>query len=185
MSSRYRARRVALQYLYQNDLQEIFGRRGQPVEGSNLAPSATGMIDVDRFFDHFEVPGRFRQFARQLIIAATEHKPVIDLAIQKLSRQWQMNRLGFIDRNILRLGIAEIFYLEDVPAAVSIDEAIRLAKEFGSAETSSFINGMLDACQKLEHAELEPAQSAEASSIPTKESASIDADLKSPRDFVN
>ncbi len=68
----------------------------------------------------------------------------IDSMIKKYVENWEIKRLAYIDRNILRLGCFELLFLEDIPPKVSINEAIELAKRFGDIQSPSFINGVLD-----------------------------------------
>ena len=73
---------------------------------------------------------------------------VIDEMIRKVSEHWRLERMPRVDRNILRLLVAEMLYLPDVPARVSINEAVELAKRFGAAESPAFVNGLLDSAIK-------------------------------------
>ena len=86
-----------------------------------------------------------REFASKLVEGVWRIKSDIDAEIQKTSHHWRMNRMAVIDRNVLRLGAYEISLdSEDVPRKVVINEAVELAKLFGSAESASFVNGILD-----------------------------------------
>ena len=85
-----------------------------------------------------------QQFARDLVAAATEKTAEIDAAITAASRNWRLERMSRVDRNILRLGACELIAFRDVPVKVVINEAVELAKRFGTAESSAFVNGVLD-----------------------------------------
>jgi N utilization substance protein B len=83
-------------------------------------------------------------FSESLVKGVLEHKASIDELIEKNSHHWKKERMSLIDRNILRLGVYELIYREDIPMTVTINEMIELAKEFGSEHSGSFINGILD-----------------------------------------
>jgi N utilization substance protein B len=83
-------------------------------------------------------------FARELAAAATEHAAKIDQLIATASKNWRIDRMSRVDRNILRLGACELVAFAGVPVKVVINEAVELAKRFGTAESSAFVNGVLD-----------------------------------------
>lgn len=87
-------------------------------------------------------------FARDLFNKTVENLKQLDAKIAAHIKNWDLDRLATIDKNILRLGLTELFYFPDIPEKVSIDEAIELAKTYGSAESGRFINGVLDALNK-------------------------------------
>ncbi len=91
-----------------------------------------------------EVDTAALQFARDLIAAAVERAPEIDELITGASKNWRIDRMSRVDRNILRLGACELLAFRDVPVKVVINEAVELAKRFGTAESSAFVNGVLD-----------------------------------------
>jgi N utilization substance protein B len=91
-----------------------------------------------------EVDGEAQSFARELIAAAVEHAKHIDEQIASASKNWRIERMSRVDRNILRLGACELIAFRDVPTKVVINEAVELAKRFGTAESSAFVNGVLD-----------------------------------------
>ncbi len=86
-----------------------------------------------------------RVFARLLTRGVLAEQPAIDEIITKYAHGWSLVRLAAIERNILRLALHEIISLPDVPASVSIDEAVELAKRYGSEESGKFVNGILGA----------------------------------------
>jgi len=86
-----------------------------------------------------------RPYLRTLLLTISRHLSEIDRKIQDALTNWRLERLAAIDRNILRLATAEIYYIEEVPPLVSIQEAISLAEKYGTAESARFINGVLDA----------------------------------------
>ncbi len=84
-----------------------------------------------------------RQFAYRLVNGILESKDRIDVVIQEYAPEWPLSQMAIIDRNILRIAIYEFAILEQTPIKVAINEAIELAKDFGSESTSRFINGVL------------------------------------------
>lgn len=74
-----------------------------------------------------------------------EKRSEVDAAIESRSINWRLNRMSLVDRNILRIAVYEMLFLADVPGKVAIDEAIELAKRFGSEDSRAFVNGILDA----------------------------------------
>ena len=89
-----------------------------------------------------------RRFAESLIESATSKREAIDRAITQVSRTWRLDRMARVDRNILRLAVAELLFFPDIPARVSINEAVELAKRYGAAESPAFVNGLLDSALK-------------------------------------
>jgi N utilization substance protein B len=101
--------------------------------------------------DDGELPGADvfdRGFAETLLRAATGNREKIDETISQISRTWRLDRMARVDRNVLRLAVAEILFLPEVPARVTINEAVELAKRYGAAESSAFVNGLLDSVIK-------------------------------------
>lgn len=91
-----------------------------------------------------------KKYVDQLADLILEHKSEIDKSIEESSDNWKINRMNKVDLAIVRIAIAELFYVEDIPTSVSINEAINLAKKFGADESSKFINGLLGkVAQKL------------------------------------
>jgi transcription antitermination protein NusB len=85
-----------------------------------------------------------QEFATKLVGAATERAKEVDELITTSSKNWRLERMSRVDRNILRLGACELLAFKDVPVKVVINEAVELAKRFGTAESSAFVNGVLD-----------------------------------------
>ncbi|MFP2930394.1 transcription antitermination factor NusB [Pyxidicoccus sp. 3LG] len=84
------------------------------------------------------------RFARELVEGVQAHREEIDQLIERHSHNWRLDRMSRIDRNVLRLGIFELKYRPDIPRKVSINEAVELGKNFGTEESSAFVNGLLD-----------------------------------------
>jgi len=125
---RTRSREIALQMLYMVDV------RG---------PEA--LDDLDAFLDREAMTEPdIAEFARTLVEGTQEHLTDIDTALTRAAQNWQLRRMAIVDRNILRMAVYEMVHLEEVPAKVSINEAIELGKRFSTAQSGSFINGILD-----------------------------------------
>jgi N utilization substance protein B len=85
-----------------------------------------------------------RDFANSLLLGVLDKLDEIDRELEVQTAHWRLDRLAAVDRNILRLAMYELIYHADTPHAVVIDEAIEVAKKFGAAESSKFVNGVLD-----------------------------------------
>ena len=88
-------------------------------------------------------------FARSLIDGVRQHRESLDRELEKTSRNWRLSRMASTDRNVLRLGAYELLHT-DAPGRVVINEAIELARRYGSDNSASFVNGMLDKLMKLQ-----------------------------------
>ena len=119
-------------------LQLLYARDGDPTTDLNVAANSW----VDEF--ELEVDTAAQDFARSLVAAAVERAQEIDELITSASKNWRIERMSRVDRNILRLGACELVAFRDVPVKVVINEAVELAKRFGTAESSAFVNGVLD-----------------------------------------
>jgi len=128
--TRRTGRAYALQLLYARD--------------GDLATDVAGA--AARWADELElgVDAAAQGFARELVAAATARAAEIDDLIVAASKNWRIERMSRVDRNILRLGVCELVAFRDVPVKVVINEAVELAKRFGTAESSAFVNGVLD-----------------------------------------
>jgi transcription antitermination factor NusB len=73
-----------------------------------------------------------------------EHREELDLKLQKYIRNWDMKRMAVVDRNVLRMAVYELFFREDIPPVVSLNEAIEIAKRFSTKDSGKFVNGILD-----------------------------------------
>lgn len=127
MGSRRKARECALQILYQMDL-----------SGSE-APQA-----LADYWQNFEHPRDVTEFATALVEGVGAHRDAIDVRIQASSRNWKLERMARVDRNILRLAVFELLHRGEIPKRVTLNEAIEMGKRFGSEDSSAFINGILD-----------------------------------------
>ncbi len=130
MTRRTRGREIALQVLYQ--LEQNPGQ-------------ATG--EVDRFIARRLREPKLCAFAHALVDGVLKHQVRIDALISEVAENWRLDRMAAIDRNILRLGAYELLYCDDVPTKVAINEALELAKRYSTAQSSRFVNGILDRLQ--------------------------------------
>ena len=85
-----------------------------------------------------------QRFARELVDGVLEHRSEIDERIKSVAENWDLARMAVVDRNVLRLGVYELVHRRDIPPKVTINEAIDLAKRYGTAESGTFVNGILD-----------------------------------------
>lgn len=131
-------RRCALQYLYQADLQDDWGNLAH-----NLALLRTQLRDLDDAPDEASFE-RAWEFAERLIRGVTGERQALDARIAASATNWTLPRMSVIDRNILRLASYELYYCRDVPDLTALDEGVELAKIFGHADSSRFVNGVLD-----------------------------------------
>jgi len=124
--SRSRCREWALQLLYQT---EYRGHR----QG-----------EVPRFWRHFGKGGQIPPYLVKLVEGVEVHQQELDTLIRQHSEHWRLERMAAVDRNLLRLALYELLHQPEVPAKVVINEAVELAKRYGSEESGSFVNGILD-----------------------------------------
>lgn len=103
---------------------------------------------AERVINQFwrETPGdpEGREYAERLVRGVAEGLEKVDGTIRKASTNWRIERMARVDRNVLRLGAWELGHIDDVPRAVILDESVELAKRFGSEDSASFVNGVLD-----------------------------------------
>ncbi|MBM3223579.1 MAG: transcription antitermination factor NusB [Candidatus Tectomicrobia bacterium] len=90
-----------------------------------------------------------RDFTTTLVTGVMEHRDEIDVFIQDCSTNWALERIGLVERNILRFAIYELCFLPDIPPNVTINEAVEVAKKYGTEDAPAFINGILD---RIKHA---------------------------------
>ncbi len=130
MSRRRRSREFAIQVLYQLEINQ------QTVQET-----------LTQFQKNYLPKGERDEFLERLVHGVLEHRKEIDRLIKQYSKNWQLDRMSLIDRNILRLAIFELMHCEDIPPKVTLNEAIELGKKFGSEESGRFVNGILDRIQ--------------------------------------
>jgi N utilization substance protein B len=126
MGTRHQARERALQILFQYD---IHGKPG---------------LWLDEFWKQVPEGDDTRPFAEQVVQGVLDHKKELDTLIGRYATNWTVARMPIVDRNILRAGLFELLWMDEVPAKVTMDESIELAKSFGDEQASKFVNGVLD-----------------------------------------
>jgi N utilization substance protein B len=127
MGTRRKGRELALQALYQME-----------VTGDD-SPAA-----LEFFLAHFEGSLGARDFARRLVSGVVGHRPEIDRLIAQSADHWRLTRMAKVDLMVLRMATYELLFCPDIPLNVSMDEAIEIGRRYGSADSSTFINGVLD-----------------------------------------
>jgi transcription antitermination protein NusB len=103
---------------------------------------------LDQLRAHFSPEDEKDDFAEQIVLGVLEHCSDLDQVIEQCSEHWRLDRMSLIDRNILRIATFELLYCTETPYKVVLNEAIDLGKRFGSDDSGSFINGILDRVQK-------------------------------------
>jgi N utilization substance protein B len=131
MGARRKARELALQMLFQHD----------------MSGNEPDMV-VDTFEDLQKSKPNTREFAVRIFRGTVDHLPEIDEMIQAQAENWRLSRMAVVDRNIIRMSVYEFMHEADTPKLVIIDEAVEIAKKFGTQKSSQFINGILDGILK-------------------------------------
>ena len=131
MGKRRVARELALKFLYQTEF------------NSNSPDS-----ELNSFCERANVSEEIQDFTQTLIKNIFIHKKEVDGLLKKISANWVPDRMAMIDKNILRLGICELLFDSTPPPKVVINEAVEIAKKFGTEESPDFINGILDKVYK-------------------------------------
>ncbi len=127
MRKRTKARECALQLLYKYD----------------MTNEALG--DLESFWASQDEAGdEVKDFTGKLVSGTIENLSQLDKKIASYATNWQLKRMAVVDRNVLRIGAYELMFLDDVPAKVSINEAVDLAKKYSGEESGKFVNGILD-----------------------------------------
>jgi N utilization substance protein B len=127
MGARHSGREAALQMLFQ-------------IEASGVSADEA----VATFWKSFEADPEGRDYANDAVRGVAGSLAALDEAIAQASTHWRVERMARVDRNVLRLGTWELMHMPDVPRAVVLDEAVELAKAFGTDESSAFVNGVLN-----------------------------------------
>lgn len=131
MSGRHEGRTLAVQFLFQRDIN-------------------TGDLEeaLAQFWVDNEVGKRVREFAESIIRGVELRRDELDRILQSCAEHWDVRRMGGVDRNVMRVALFEMLYRPDIPPAVSINEAVELAKELSSDESGRFVNGILDRARR-------------------------------------
>jgi N utilization substance protein B len=130
VSTRSKARKAALDFLYESDI------RNRPA--NEILESRVNELDYV-----------VREFTRELVLGVSEHRERIDEIIAMRAKGWDLDRMPVLDRNILRLGTFEILWSADVPVGVAMDEAVELAKTLSTDDSPSYVNGVLSAVAEI------------------------------------
>ncbi|MDD5561170.1 MAG: transcription antitermination factor NusB [Candidatus Omnitrophica bacterium] len=130
MRKRTKAREYVLQMLYQVDI-----TRGNWQDIMNSFWESGLQEDI---------PAELKEFSADLLKGVVEHMHEIDEKISKYAANWKLERMAFVDRNIMRLGCFELIFREDIPPKVTINEAVELAKKYSGSESGKFVNAILD-----------------------------------------
>lgn len=148
MGTRRRARELAMQALFYMDTQQ------------NGSPRM-----LERFCENFSLPQNVRPFFLQLVNGVLAAQPQIDSLIERYSKNWRVQRMSCVDRNVMRVAVFEMLFCPDIPPKVSINEAIDVAKKFGTEESGAFINGIVDRIRiALENGEIQSGMPIETAS---------------------
>lgn len=131
MSGRHDARTFAVQFLFQRDFNQ-----------GDLEPA---LVD---FWAERPCDDKVRQFAAELIHGVEAQRADLDARLQRYAENWDVRRMGAVDRNIMRMALFEMLHRKDIPPVVSINEAVDLAKELSSEESGRFVNGILDRARR-------------------------------------
>jgi N utilization substance protein B len=125
--SRSRCREWALQFLYQAEF------------SGDYQPEA-----VARFFSHFQEGEAPPAYLQELVAGVAAHREELDAFIVRYAEHWRLERMTVVDRNLLRLAVYELLYQPGIPPKVAINEAVAMAKRYGSEASGGFVNGILD-----------------------------------------
>jgi N utilization substance protein B len=128
MTTRREAREIALQALYQLD----------------VTGDADAQAGLALFWQHLQAGKDEDAFARELVDGVRGNRERIDALIAESAEHWRLPRLSRVDLSVLRLATYELMERHEIPASVTIDEAIEIARRFGSEDSPSFVNGVLD-----------------------------------------
>ncbi len=157
MGIRHEAREWALQFLFQSEfnrddsvdagLQLFWERQDEDLRaGPNAESGSARPTAPDK--PSFRQRQHGRQFAEELVRGVIAHHREIDPLIAQYAENWEIDRMGTVDRNAMRIAVYEMLFRDDIPPVVSINEAVELAKAYSSVESGKFVNGILDRIRK-------------------------------------
>ncbi len=133
MGTRRKAREAALQFLFQDDF---------PVDAELTLEGIEERFEL--FCGLYQVNRKARDYTLELLKLTLVNLTDVDELIRKCTKNWRLERISIADRNLLRLAVCEMLYCDDVPHQVAINEAVEIAKKYGSEESPGFVNGILD-----------------------------------------
>ena len=137
---RRQGRECALQFLYQSEFHLVDNDLPGGIEKAFAL-----------FSDHFRKGPKVRDYGRQLVLGVWEKREDIVALLRKYAKNWRLERMSRIDRNILKIALYELCFKEDIPPRVAINEALEIAKQYGDDESPAFINGILDSVRRATH----------------------------------
>ena len=144
MSNRHFCRIIAMQILYQSDFKSAFSLRYQEIKNQAQIIKKELETKVNKQVSK----NNDLEFIKILINGVIDNIESIDETIAKYAPEWPIEKITIIDRNVLRLGVYELKFNENIPAKVAINEAIELAKTFGGEKSGKFVNGVLGSIYK-------------------------------------
>ena len=130
---RRKAREYALQILFQLDIRKE-------------KPSAAVL---KHFWAEYDPDEEVKAFSEEIVKGTYKHLPRINELLHQCAKNWSLERMAVVDRNVLRMAVYEILYRIDIPTSVTINEAIEIAKKYGTDESGSFVNGILDRVARM------------------------------------
>jgi N utilization substance protein B len=130
---RRKAREYALQILFQLDIR-------------NEKPSAAVL---KHFWAEYDPDDEVKAFSEEIVKGTYKHIAKINGLLHQCAKNWSLDRMAVVDRNVLRMAIYEILYRIDIPTSVTINEAIEIAKKYGTDDSGAFVNGILDRAARL------------------------------------
>ena len=149
MRKRTRSREFALQILYQLDINHL--NISDVLEDFWKDRSDLALSDKEKeAIEHDKKDNEIRQYAEKLVRGTLEKLESLDKVIERFAEHWEIKRMAYVDRNIMRLTAYELLYYADIPVKVAINEAVELAKRYGEPDSSKFVNGILDRIAKTE-----------------------------------
>jgi N utilization substance protein B len=131
MGTRRQARELAMQALFYMDMQ-----------------NHASLQMLEHFCENFRPPKKSKSFFLKMVNGFLANSTEIDTLIGRFSKNWKINRMSGVDRNVMRIAVYELLYCEDIPPKVSINEAVDIGKKFGTEESGAFINGIMDSIRQ-------------------------------------
>jgi transcription antitermination protein NusB len=137
MGTRRRARELAMQALFHMDMQadEVVAQGSAKVDSTDK---------FDLYCRNFPPSKKAHPFFAKIVEGVQLTQDEVDKVVERYSNNWKITRMSCVDRNVLRVAVFELLYCDDIPAKVSINEAIDVGKKYGTDESGAFINGILD-----------------------------------------
>lgn len=148
MKARRKARELAVRILYKADVSDAWK---SPLNGGSLdAAFEDEQAGAAKKKTRVRSADTAKEYAEALISGVAGKRSEIDSAIESCSDNWTLDRMPVVDRNILRVAVYELLYADDIPYRVVIDEAVELAKSYGSEQSGAFVNAVLDKIKRRE-----------------------------------